>query len=209
MLLNKWRVNLKGAVQNKYFIMSPREQWRCAEFAALQAFNKTRIMLIFLKQCCSLLAFKAPRTLSSWENGKMVVLTCGMTYKDAKLHVIMFNTTFQWAISFLWNSRMVFLSLSLQALRYYRGICIHTSWAAGKGSYLPHVISSEASENTIILPRSVSSAAFALDLYPAANERVHAGTRECVSEWGFVSHLKSLLAWDTRTRTHTVITSLS
>lgn len=35
-------------------------------------------------------------------------------------------------------------------------------------------ISSEASGNTVILPRSASSAAFALELSPAGNERVHA-----------------------------------
>lgn len=95
----------------------------------------TRIMLIFLKQCCSFLAFKAPWTLSSWENGQMVVVACSMTYKEAKLHVIMFNTNFQWGILPFETAEWSF-SLSLPpGLEVYipvgllgKGVTCHTSF---------------------------------------------------------------------------------
>lgn len=150
-------------------------QIKSAQKGVWLAFNKTCIMLIFLKQWWPPAALSFPSKLHGRfyleRMGKWWLQHAAWHKKEAKLHIIMFNTTFQWAISSFWNSGMVFFSL--QVLRYYHGILSYqfSGWQRWNGllgrELPPHVVSSE-------WPRSVwkhnypPRPAFALDLSAAS-----------------------------------------
>lgn len=117
-------------------------QIKSAQKGVWLAFNKTCIMLIFLKQWWPPAALSFPSKLHGRfyleRTGKWWLQHAAWHKKEAKLHIIMFNTTFQWAISSFWNSGMVyFFSPGLEVLPRYPFIPVlrmtEMKWAAGKG----------------------------------------------------------------------------
>lgn len=115
-----WKMLHKTIISSRLSVTSQREQRPCAEFCRFSicslnkiraehvwlAFNKTCIMLIFPLLSRSLQKLHGRFYLERM--GKWWLQHAAWHKKEAKLHIIMFNITFQWAISSFWNSKMLF-----------------------------------------------------------------------------------------------------
>lgn len=129
--------------------------------------------------------------------------------KETKLHIIMFNMTFQWAISSFWNSGMVyFFSPGLEVLPRYPFIPVlrmtEMKWAAGKGVTATRRFIWMAEKRLKAQLSSLSRSLSTFLLLPV-QRLMSVCMSYCVSEWGFLSlgivysascfqHLRSLLS---------------